>query len=484
MIEGAPMTSVLVARVVLAVAIGFAMWFVVGLEPVWWMAWLVPAAFLALILRAASDREARWLALIAALIGCGVNLPYYRTVMGLPAGVLVTVLQALLWRFIVVAARAAILRSRTAFAAFAYPVLWVAADTLMAAFLPDGNWASLGYSQSDVLPLVQVAALFGVPGILFLLALGSSTIATLVAPGSRRHRVPLAIVAMALVSAGVIHGIVRLRTPATGDQLAIGLGSIDDAIGLQAQPPYIAEIRDQYDTQVSSLAGGGARLVLLPEKIAVRTPEDAVEWKTHFGELARRHNVWLNVGIAEDRKPIVNLSWLFDPSGALVANYQKHHLAPPERAYAKGEAFESRTIEGRGYGLAICKDMHFATFGRVYAQRGVSAVLVPAWDFQRDAWMAARMTATRGVEGGYSVIRVAREGLLTVSDPFGRIVGEIESGSMPGRILLARPRIGPPIATLYVVTGNVLGWVCVAMSVFLFVASRRRRRDISEPARS
>ena len=132
-------------------------------------------------------------------------------------------------------------------------------------------------------------------------------------------------------------------------------------------------------------------------------------------------------------------------------------------------------IEGREFGLAICKDMHFASFGREYAQRGVSAVLVPAWDFQRDAWMAARMTAMRGVEGGYTVIRDAREGLLSVSDPFGRFLTEIESGSMPGRVLFARVPIGPQIGTLYAKTGNVLGWLCVALAIAMLIRGRVTR---------
>jgi len=227
--------------------------------------------------------------------------------------------------------------------------------------------------------------------------------------------------------------------------------------------------------QIAGLAFGGARIVLLPEKIAVRTPQEAAEWRAHFEEQARRSAVWVHVGIAESRDRIANLSWLFDPKGSLVATYQKHHLAPPERGYSKGEAFESRRIEGREFGLAICKDMHFASFGREYAQRGVSAVLVPAWDFQRDAWMAARMTAMRGVEGGYTVIRDAREGLLSVSDPFGRFLTEIESGSMPGRVLFARVPIGPQIGTLYAKTGNVLGWLCVALAIAMLIRGRVTR---------
>ena len=49
-------------------------------------------------------------------------------------------------------------------------------------------------------------------------------------------------------------------------------------------------------------------------------------------------------------------------------------------------------------------------------------MLVPAYDFDRDASLHASMAVLRGVEGGFSVVRAARHGLLTVSDRYGRIV--------------------------------------------------------------
>jgi len=42
--------------------------------------------------------------------------------------------------------------------------------------------------------------------------------------------------------------------------------------------------------------------------------------------------------------------------------------------------------------------MDFPTLGRRYAALGVDALLVPAWDFDQDAWWHARMAILRGVE--------------------------------------------------------------------------------------
>ena len=59
-----------------------------------------------------------------------------------------------------------------------------------------------------------------------------------------------------------------------------------------------------------------------------------------------------------------------------------------------------REIDGHRLGVAICKDMHFASLGRSYGKEHVAAILEPAWDFNRDGWMAARIAALRGVENG------------------------------------------------------------------------------------
>ena len=198
----------------------------------------------------------------------------------------------------------------------------------------------------------------------------------------------------------------------------------------------------------------------------------AAEREQHFSALARQNRVWLEVGVGiDDGKSPTNWAWLFAPDGGLAASYEKHYMAPPERRehYASGTDYSLKTIDGESYGVAICKDMHFASLGRAYGQRHAAVMLVPAWDFNYlDGWIEARTTSMRGVENGYSVVRASREGLLTASDAYGRILAEVPSSAMPGRSLLAKVLIAAPAQTLYTRIGNVFGWLCVAAAaVFL-----------------
>lgn len=473
-----------IRNVTLAIAALVLLRLSVGLEPAWWAVWLAPLPLLWLTYANTRRHAQLWLALVI-LAATAVCIPYYRLVMPLPAALAAWLGQSLLWWFVVTATRRIVLAyPRSAWTALAYPVLWVGVDTLMAALLPDGNWASLAYSQAEVLPLLQTVSLLGVPGLLFLLCLPASVAALLCWRWRElRGRIAVPAVTAALLLAAVGYGHWRLQQPIPDLVMRIGLASIDDAIGPSAAPVYSGPIRDGYDALIAQLATAGARLVVLPEKIAVLKPKVATEWQTHFGEIAARHGIWLEVGIGiDDGRAPRNYAWLFDPAGRRVENVEKHYLAPPERAagYAAGDAWHVHGIDGTAFGLGICKDMHFAAFGRTYGTLDAQVMLVPAWDFAYvDAWMGSRMTLVRGVENGYAVVRVAREGLLTVSDAYGRVLTQTRSAAMPGSSLLAELPTGARVGTLYTRMGNVPGWLCVVAAAAWFVASVRRRNAAS-----
>src|SRR4029079_15190898 len=98
--QSQPMSKQTWVLVAAAVVVGVALRFVVNLEPVWWLAWFAPGLLLAVALRA-EGWTSRGLAALAALIGLTSNVPYYLKVMPLPAVIIVTVLQVLLWMLVV-----------------------------------------------------------------------------------------------------------------------------------------------------------------------------------------------------------------------------------------------------------------------------------------------------------------------------------------------------------------------------------------------
>ncbi len=460
-----------------SVACGFVMRWVVGLHPDWWAVWLAPALLLTIAVRY-PPRTARWMVALATLVGTSVDFHYFRLVMPLYAVILSIAAQALLWMFSVFASSLIILRYRTWWTVFVFPVLWVAADTLMAALLPDGNWGSLAYSQGDNLMILQIASFFGMSGVLFLLMLVPSALAIAMSREVEVRRRWLAYgFAVLLLGAVLLYGHLRLQRPGEGIQVTFGLVSIDDPIGVRASTSYADNILGAYDRRVAGIAAQGAQVVVLPEKIGVFRPPAADDEKHRLSTDAQQNHIWLEAGIGiDDGTRPTNWSWLFAPDGSLAATYEKHHMAPPERRdnYAVGTGYTTYPIGGQPWGLAICKDMHFAALGREYGERHAAVMLVPAWDFAYlDGWLEARTTVMRGIENGYSIVRASREGLLTVSDPYGRILAETASSAMPGDSLLVKAAIAPQVPTLYTKIGNVFGWLCVVAAVVVLAVGRK-----------
>lgn len=478
MLSRRPATRLLLLQIAAAVLAGLALRPVLGLHPVWWWAWLAPVPLLGLAYRSSPGR-ARWLTALAAGIGTSVNAPYFAQLMPLPAVAAVLVSQTLAWVFVVGASRRLVVQYRAWWTVLAYPVFWTGLDTLEATFLPDGNWGSLAYSQARFLPALQLTAVLGVAGLLFVVALVPAALALAGTYGRRLHHDWRAYAFAATALAGTLaYGTARLQTApaASGSPTTFGLAAINEGIGAHTARATRTAIMQQYARHVAELAAQGAQVVVLPEKIASLPPTGTDSLHRQLGRLAARQRVWLAVGVVEETQPAGrNLLWLFAPTGALAATYQKHYLAPPEHGLAVGQAYEVQRLAGAAYGLAICKDMHFAALGRAYGQRRVAAMLVPAWDFDADRHLAAEMTATRGVENGYLVVRASRDGLLTVSDAYGRLLGQQASAPLPGKTLLVRVPVAAQLATAYTRLGNWLGWLCVAAGAGLLAIDRRRK---------
>jgi len=463
------------ARFAATVVSGVLFYFTLGLTPWWLAAWLAPIPLLLAAFHA-SRREARLLAWLAAAIGLSSNFTYYLKVTGTVATGVLLLLQVLVWGFFVVRTRAAVVASRNWLIVFVYPVLLAAIDTLVSFFSPHGTWGAFVYTQMDALPVIQVASVLGAPAVVFLVGLFASTVAVALYRGLRIERPLLAYgVPLMLIAAGLGYGGVRLGQAKTAPTVRIGVVSIDDFIGGNTPPERAEAVWRGYEDTVARLAREGARIVVLPEKISALGPEEAAKRQDGLASLAQRAGVYLVAGVQLDRAERKdNASWLFSPTGELLAEYHKQHMVPHlESDLAPGKEEIVRSINGAPFGLAICRDLIFTDFGRRYGRLGVSAMLVPAWDFYRDAWMASSVAALRGVESGYSVVRAGRESYLNVSDRYGHTIARRRSDYLPGSSVLADLPLGPATPTLYARYGNAFGWLSVAASaITIFLAGR------------
>lgn len=454
-------------RVALALLSGVLFWFTFRLTPWWPAAWLAPIPVLIAAFHS-SGREAAILAWLAAGIGLSSNVPYYLTTTGPIPAIIITVLQMLAWGFFVARTRAAVRRWPNMPVVFVLPTLMAAMDTLVSWLSPHGTWSSYAYSQMDALPVIQIASGFGEAGVIFVVGLFASTVAVSVYRGPRAaHALPLILVALL-----VFCGDIRLRVAPTTPVERVGLASVDNFI---AKGKDRDAVWHRYSELVTELAGQGAKIVVLPEKIDALNVVEAKQRQQELTTLSQRTGVWLVAGMqvnGPDRKD--NASWVISPTSGLVRVYLKQQMVPYlERDLTPGTAFMTQRIAGQTFGLAICRDMIFTGFGRSYGDPPVAAMLVPGWDFYTDAWMASGIAAMRGVENGYAVIRAGRESYLNVTDRFGRTIARKRSRFLPGASLIADvPLITAP-PTLFARFGNVFGGLWIAAATGILIRSRR-----------
>jgi apolipoprotein N-acyltransferase len=143
-------------------------------------------------------------------------------------------------------------------------------------------------------------------------------------------------------------------------------------------------------------------------------------------------------------------------------------LPPFESSLEPGRELALLPRRDETVGVAICKDMDFARPARSYGESGAGVMLVPAWDFFMDDAWHGHIAVMRGVEDGFSVVRSAKGGFLTISDSRGRILAETRSDSAPFATLVADVPVEHH-RTVYQLIGDWFAWVSVGLLAFVLV---------------
>lgn len=445
-------------------------WFGSGVHPLWWLTWLAPLPVLWLAPRV----RARWAALaafVAYAVGGFDQWDYLHGYIALPMATIIYAIgmPALVFALCVLLFRRLLLRGHALAATLALPVVWVAVEYISSLTSPHGTFGSIGYTQMDALPVIQVAAITGIWGIGFLVLLLPTAIAVqTVAEAPKRSRMSAAAMTALLIVAAIGYGSWRLQAPATST-LRIGLVSLEKPIRPALHDADGQALEARYVDAIDRLAAKGAKIVLIPET-SFATADASVP---AFAQLAQQHDLIVDAGIDFKGDPHAerNMVMVFRPDTAAPATYSKHHLIPGfERQYTPGDNYTLLDGTPR-IGLAICKDMDFHDIGHAYAARDAQLLLVPAWDFSIDGWLHSRMAILRGVESGFAIARAARSGRLTLSDDRGRVLAEASSekhdAELVGELPLHETR------TLYARWGDWFVWLDLATLIVLLTLALR-----------
>ena len=185
------------------------------------LGWLVFAPYLVFLHERATLR--RHLALLAALAAAfllAVSKMATSEIPWMPVPMFALPL-ALSYFLVLALAGAAHRRLGARYGIYTFASMAVVMGWVQYSFTEGSSWGVLAHTQVDNLPLVQVAALTGIGGITFLVALGSGLLAAAWSCGVRAVRTDLIVFGL-LLGVALVYGQLRLAQPAPGAPVRIG----------------------------------------------------------------------------------------------------------------------------------------------------------------------------------------------------------------------------------------------------------------------
>jgi apolipoprotein N-acyltransferase len=442
-----------------------------GLADVWTLAWFAPAPLLWL----AYGDTPRWQVLLASLAAFAAGQIYLvQCYWGrVPPSIIAPLALALCVTFAIAVlfSAEALRRDSPGVALIAFPAVWTALEYGIELVSPHGSFGALGYAAVSFPAGIQIAALFGVHAVTFLLCLAANAVALLL-----RRRWTAGGAGVAVCAAALVFGFLRLAVP-MGPRVSVAALSDADARNLENREHTLASeeaAAESYASYIGQLTG--VRVVAIPEGALGMQASEQQAVLAPLAAAAKAHHALVLAGTSTP-VPVQNRAFALLPDGVVETYAKRHPLLPFETEVPGREP----GFLGAGYATQICKDMDFPRTVRGTAAHGVRLMIVPADDFGRDGWIHARIAIMRGVENGFAVLRSAFDGLETISDAQGRILARAPTERAGMVAVSADVPLGPG-PTLYTRIGDVFPWLCAALSVLLAVRIFARRRRAATAA--
>lgn len=378
---------------------------------------------------------------------------------------------------------------------FSLPVAWVAAEYARAQLLSGFPWASLGYTQYKILPLIQVADLAGVYGVSFLLMLANAVTFKLIKGflNLENYQYPLKSAAvLALLLFGTVwYGLDQLNRLDTGPVARVVLVQGNIPQDVKWNPAFVETTVATYERLSRQVASHGTDLVIWPESALPLFYQNEPLYADRLRLLARDLESALLFGSpAFERENgavrYLNSAFLIDGNGKDAGRSDKQHLVPFGEyvPFAKFLPFVHKLVVGIGdfvpgkvlrplpttfgpVGVLVCFEGIFPEISRQYVNDG-SKMLVnitnDAWFGRSSApWQHLSMTVFRAVENRVPVARAANTGISA----FISSRGEIEQATplFVEQAVANEVRLGEGRRTLYSRTGDLFAQCCLALAV-------------------
>jgi apolipoprotein N-acyltransferase len=386
-----------------------------------------------------------------------------------------------------------------------FPILWVGFEYLRSFLMTGFPWASLGYSQYRVLPLIQIADITGVYGLSFLIALANVVLLWLirgaVMKGPSVYPTKSAALLFVLLLMTLGYGFMNLNSAEKGAPLKVALVQGNIAQDVKWDPAFQESTIAVYEKLTHEACAGGVDLVVWPESAIPFYFQDDTVYASRVKRIAASVRGYLLAGSpaydnVDGAVKYRNSAFLLSPTGKLLGRSDKIHLVPFGEyvPLARFIPFVHKLVVGIGdfspgagtvplsmekgkLGALVCFEGIFPELSRGYVRAG-SRLLV---NITNDAWYGRSsapyqhlsMSVFRAVENRVPLVRAANTGITAIIDSRGHFHGMTQL--FKEAYLTGEVRMGEK-ETIYSRYGDIFAGLCLVLSALILVPTLKKHK--------
>ena len=355
-------------------------------------------------------------------------------------------------------------------------------------------WCLLGYSQYSHLRLAQVASLFGVYGLSWLLMAANASLSVFIV--RRKYHYMIATLVLLLLSIG--YGHYRIGRPIEGESLKVGCiqGNVPQDVKLNYE--FADEINLRHLQMTKELIDRyHPDLVFWSESSTLFQLRNGADWTAQILNLAKQTATPLVIGSDHlQGDQIYNSAFFVNAKGEIGSDYDKMYLVPfgefvplksilffagkvvPEISdFSPGQDYTSFAVDEQKFGIHICFEVVFPQLSRAFCRNGATFLAT----ITNDAWFGKTcasyqhfaMAVMRAIENRRYLVRCANTGISGFVDPYGRIL-QATNLYVPAKIV--GDVKGIQEQTFYTKHGDILVYASGVICVAAFGLSFRRKK--------
>ena len=377
-------------------------------------------------------------------------------------------------------------------------------------------WNALGYTAMPIPLMMQSASLIGIFGVTLLsipvfAALGVFTPKSALRP---RGTTKMLVLALSLLLAHLGFGYWRLSQASDGTVAGVSLRLVQPAIAQNEKwlPEKETEIFKRYltlstkETSADKKGLSGTTHLIWPESAFPFLLTERKDALAAIGAMLPEGTT-LITGAARAESSVAgqaggfvfNSIYTIDSEGVIASAADKVHLVPfgeylPFQELAESLGLQQLTKIRGGFEPGNIRPLLSAMSGPVFlplicyeiifsgdVRPMVEGSKKPEWivNLTNDAWFGMtpgpyqhlQQAIVRGVEEGLPVVRAANSGISSVTDSYGRVLGQMALGEM-GVMDVELPKPSPP--TFFAENGHLSFFILAGLMFLTGVFGRRR----------